>query len=157
MCQIFGLNSARPVLSNFLLRGFFCRGGETGDHKDGWGVGYYRDSNPYLKVRKSSAHLCQEAQRFLKDELLTTNLVAHVRKATVGDVDRINSHPFLRQLWGYTWIFAHNGDLKEFSPDISDQFQPVGYTDSEAAFAYIMTRLLQRFGETAPDIKVLTE
>ena len=157
MCQLFGLNSARPIIPNFLLRGFFCRGGKTSDHEDGWGVGYYREYKPHLKVRKSSAYLCKDAQRFLKNELLTSNLVAHVRKATVGNIDQINSHPFARQLWGCTWIFAHNGDLKQFSPHVLDEYQPIGHTDSETAFAYLMTRLYQRFGNTSPDITSLTE
>jgi glutamine amidotransferase len=43
-------------------------------------------------------------------------VVAHIRKATQGRVSLENSHPFTRELWGQTWSFAHNGDLKLFDP-----------------------------------------
>jgi glutamine amidotransferase len=44
-------------------------------------------------------------------------VVAHIRKATQGRVSLENSHPFTRELWGQTWSFAHNGDLKLFDPN----------------------------------------
>ena len=44
------------------------------------------------------------------------NIVAHIRKATQGRVALENTHPFVRELWGRYWVFAHNGDLKDFHP-----------------------------------------
>ena len=44
------------------------------------------------------------------------NIVAHIRKATQGRVALENTHPFVRELWGRYWVFAHNGDLKGFAP-----------------------------------------
>ena len=41
------------------------------------------------------------------------NIVAHIRKATQGRVALENTHPFVRELWGRYWVFAHNGDLKD--------------------------------------------
>jgi glutamine amidotransferase len=69
------------------------------------------------------------------------NIVAHVRKATQGDVSLQNAHPFVRELWGRYWVFAHNGDLKDYHPRLHGSFHPVGTTDSERAFCWLMQEL----------------
>jgi len=38
-------------------------------------------------------------------------------------------------------VFAHNGDLKDFHPRLHAAFRPVGSTDSERAFCWIMQEL----------------
>lgn len=48
--------------------------------------------------------------------LKSKSIIAHVRKATIGEVCLENAHPFVRQLWGRHWVFAHNGDLKDYFP-----------------------------------------
>ena len=52
-----------------------------------------------------------------------------------------NTHPFVRELWGRYWVFAHNGDLKNFAPRLHGAFRPVGDTDSERAFCWLMQEL----------------
>src|SRR2546427_78579 len=37
--------------------------------------------------------------------------------------------------------FAHNGDLKDFAPRLHGSFRPVGSTDSERAFCWLMQEL----------------
>ena len=62
-----------------------------------------------------------------------------------------------RELWGRYWVFAHNGDLKEFSPVLNGAFRPVGHTDSERAFCYLLQQLRARFGDEAPSMADLGE
>jgi len=83
------------------------------------------------------------------------NVIAHIRKATQGDVRLENTHPFQRELWGRYWLFAHNGNLKGFAPQLSGRFLPVGNTDSELAFCYLLDRLAQRFPQGTRDIAEL--
>jgi predicted glutamine amidotransferase len=47
----------------------------------------------------------------------------------------------VRELWGRYWVFAHNGDLKGFHPRLHGAFRPVGDTDSERAFCWLMQEL----------------
>jgi predicted glutamine amidotransferase len=47
----------------------------------------------------------------------------------------------VRELWGRYWVFAHNGDLKDFRPRLHGAFHPVGSTDSEHAFCWLMQEL----------------
>jgi predicted glutamine amidotransferase len=69
------------------------------------------------------------------------NVIAHIRKATQGAVALENCHPFVRELWGRYWVLAHNGDLKGFQPRLHGAFRPVGDTDSERAFCWLMQEL----------------
>lgn len=157
MCQLFGLNSAKPVAPHFSLRGFFRRGGGTDEHADGWGLAYYGDGHSHLRVRDTPAHQCADARAVLAEPFKTTHVIAHVRKATIGAVAIGNSHPFHRRLWDRNWVFAHNGDLKQFHPALNAGFRPVGETDSERAFCYLLTSLQERFGDRAPADDLLME
>jgi glutamine amidotransferase len=78
------------------------------------------------------------------------NVVAHIRKARTGRVCVENTHPFQRELWGRYWIFAHNGNLLDFAPALNGSFVPVGCTDSERAFCWLLQELRSRFGSVAP-------
>lgn len=78
------------------------------------------------------------------------NVVAHIRKATQGDVVLENTHPFMRELWGRYWIFAHNGNLQNYQPSLDGSFLPVGQTDSERAFCHLLQTLRLRFGANPP-------
>src|SRR5690606_18548534 len=76
---------------------------------------------------------------------------------TQGRIALENCHPFVRELWGRYWVFAHNGDLKDFTPNLDGPYQPVGTTDSERAFCYILQQLRHRFGDTLPALPELRE
>ena len=56
----------------------------------------------------------------------------------------------MRELWGRYWIFAHNGNLLDFVPALDGSFIPVGLTDSERAFCWLLQELRRRFGSQPP-------
>src|SRR5690606_7181880 len=70
---------------------------------------------------------------------------AHVRRANRGRVGLENTHPFTRELWGRAWTFAHNGQLKGVKKKPLGAFRPIGATDSEHAFCWMLERLRSRF------------
>ncbi len=92
-------------------------------------------------VDHTSAATSPVAELIRRYPVKSKNVIAHIRKATQGVVALENCHPFVRELWGRYWVFAHNGDLKNFAPRLHGSFRPVGSTDSELAFAYIMQEL----------------
>ncbi|MEN9374621.1 MAG: hypothetical protein RIR79_2173 [Pseudomonadota bacterium] len=147
MCQLLGMNSRLPASLTLSFTGFAQRGGCTDHHADGWGIGFFEseDATPGKGVRhfvdKQSAATSPLAQMLRTYPIKSHNVVAHVRKATVGEVRLENSHPFVRELWGRYWVFAHNGDLKEFYPKLHGSFKPVGDTDSERAFCWLLQEL----------------
>jgi glutamine amidotransferase len=70
-------------------------------------------------------------------------VVAHIRKANPPEIGRAwaNTHPFERELGGNAWVFAHNGKLAGIhgSPTFATtRFLPVGDTDSESAFCFLL-------------------
>jgi len=155
MCQLFALTSKHPVSPDFSLRGFFQRGGNTGDHIDGWGLALFRDDKIEIQKHLTAAYSCHNANVVLQNKPRATTVIAHIRKATEGKVTPQNTHPFARNLWGDTWIFAHNGTLKNFYPQVDSEFEVFGNTDSERAFCYLLSVLKQSHPEKPTSLETL--
>lgn len=63
----------------------------------------------------SESEVAQLVQRYpIKSEVV----IGHIRQANVGRVCLANTHPFVREMWGRNWCFAHNGQLAAFSPHL---------------------------------------
>lgn|SRR5487761_2744220 len=150
MCQLLGMNCNVPTDICFSFSGFHKRGGETDVHRDGWGIAFFEGKGVRIFVDpQPSAH--SPVAEFVRNyPIRSLNVIAHIRKATQGRVALENTHPFMRELWGRYWIFAHNGNLPEFDPVLDGTFIPVGDTDSERIFCWMLQRLRQRFGAASP-------
>lgn len=156
MCQLLGMNCNVPTDIVFSFTGFAHRGGRTDEHKDGWGIAFFEGAGVRLFVDHESAVASPVAELIKRYPIKSKNVIAHIRKATQGHVALENCHPFVRELWGRYWVFAHNGDLKQFAPALDGAFRPVGSTDSERAFCYLLQQLRRRFGDTPPSLEALT-
>ncbi len=152
MCQLLGMNCATPTDITFSFRGFSQRAGITSDHCDGFGIAFFEDKACRLFVDNQSAVESPIAELIRNYPIKSRNVIAHIRKATQGKINLENSHPFSRELWGRQWIFAHNGDLHGFQPELTGRFSPVGNTDSELAFCYLLEQMVKRFGYTEPTL-----
>jgi glutamine amidotransferase len=151
MCQLFALNSNAPTAVTFSFTGFSARGGLTGEHADGWGIAFHGQGGCRVFLDDAPAFRSPLADFLRRHPIRATSVLAHIRKATQGSVQLSNCHPFQRQWLGRQWAFCHNGDLKGFAPPLDLNHQPVGSTDSEAAFCWLMQCLRQRFsGARAP-------
>ena len=155
MCQLLGLNCATPTDASFSFTGFCRRGGGTDEHADGWGIAFYEGRGLRHFVDHESAANSRMAAFLQTYPLKSKNIIAHVRKATVGEVSLENAHPFVRELWGRHWVFAHNGDLKDYFPRLHTHYLPVGSTDSERAFCWLMQELAKSHAGT-PSVAELT-
>ena len=156
MCQLLGMNCNVPTDIVFSFTGFATRGGRTDEHKDGWGIAFFEGAGVRHFVDYESAVASPIAELIKRCPIKSKNVIAHIRKATQGRVSLENCHPFVRELWGRYWVFAHNGDLKNFAPRLDGAFRPVGSTDSEQAFCYLLQQLRRRFGDTHPELDALT-
>ena len=155
MCQLLGMNCNVPTDIVFSFTGFAMRGGHTDTHHDGWGIAFFEGAGVRHFVDHQAAIASPIAELIKCYPIKSTNVIAHIRKATQGHVALENCQPFVRELWGQYWVFAHNGDLKEFNPLLNGAFRPVGTTDSEQAFCYILQQLRARFGEQRPPLAEL--
>ncbi len=152
MCQLLGMNANTPTDVMFSFTGFATRADE---HKDGFGIAFFEGAGVRLFVDVHSARVSPVAQLVRSYPIRSDHIVAHIRKATVGGVALANTHPFQRELWGRYWVFAHNGTLNGFRPRLHGAFRPVGRTDSEAAFCWLMQELAKAHA-AVPDIDELT-
>ena len=150
MCQLLAMNSSKPAALDFSFEGFAERGGRTGEHKDGWGIAFHADNGCRLITETCSSVDSALAASLRQNPVRARNIVAHIRKATHGRVAPHNTHPFTRELWGKTWSFAHNGELKSWDAPADPRFIASGDTDSERAFCHLLAGLGQRFPHSAP-------
>ena len=47
-------------------------------------------------------------------------------------------------------MFAHNDNLKDYAPRLHGHFHPVGNTDSERAFCWLMQELVKVYASVPP-------
>lgn len=157
MCQLLGMNCNVPTDICFSFTGFRARGGLTDQHTDGWGISFFEGKGVRQFLDPNPSAQSPMADFIRTYPIKSMNVISHIRKATQGETKLENTHPFVRELWGMYWSFAHNGDLKNFSPDLNGRFIPVGNTDSEKAFCYILQELQQEFKDNCPQIDELGE
>ncbi len=157
MCQLLGMNCNVPTDICFSFTGFQARGGATDVHSDGWGIAFFEGKGTRLFLDPQPSCTSPVAELVRAYPIRSTNVIAHIRKATQGAIGLENTHPFMRELWGRYWIFAHNGNLIDFAPNLDGSFLPVGRTDSERAFCWLLQSLRQRFGHEAPAMPLLFE
>lgn len=149
MCRIFGF---RSVMQSGVHRSLISADNalvlQSERHPDGWGVAYYVAGAPHV-VKSAAAAVSDHLFRHVSGVVTSETVLAHIRKATQGDLSTINTHPFQ---YG-SWVFAHNGNIRGFDA-VRDQLvrkiPPVlrrfilGTTDSEVLFYLILGKMAQR-------------
>lgn len=146
MCRLFGFRSVIPSqVHSSLLAAENALGMQSNNHPDGWGVAHYVDNCPHLTRSAEQAFSDQLFHR-LSGVVASETVLAHVRKATQGELNVLNCHPFQ---YG-RWVFAHNGDVPDFA-DCADALRAsisprlrrfiLGDTDSETIFYILLTEL----------------
>lgn len=168
MCQLLGMNCNVPTDIGFSFAGFRKRGGLTDHHEDGFGIAFFEKSPcPHNKngvgLRlfhdDKPSYSSPIADLINHYPIKAMNVIAHIRKATQGSNCLVNTHPFVREVWGEQWVFAHNGQLsvnfcQNFQQKMQNSahfYQAVGSTDSEMAFCYLLNELKSTFNERPDD------
>ncbi|MCW4151029.1 class II glutamine amidotransferase [Halomonas sp. 18H] len=156
MCELLGMSANVPTDICFSFSGFLHRGGGTGPHRDGWGIAFY-EADGYREFRDPHPSVDSPIARLIRDYPIKSHVViSHIRQANVGQVKLANTHPFTREMWGRPWCYAHNGQLSEAWQELPLSFyQPVGTTDSEHAFCWLMGELREAFPEPPAEPEAL--
>ncbi|SMY38792.1 Glutamine amidotransferases class-II [Photobacterium malacitanum] len=152
MCELLGMSANVPTDICFSFTGLMQRGGNTGPHRDGWGITFYEGKG--FRTFKDPNPSCQSriAELVQQYPIKSRAVVSHIRQANRGGVSLENTHPFTRELWGNYWTFAHNGQLTGYEQLATGRNQAVGDTDSETAFCWLMNQLEIRFPELPADM-----
>lgn len=144
MCELLGLCLNRPVSASITIRQF---GDRDAQNADGWGLAWYPDRSIAL-IKEPVSWSSSGHTDFLESYRGITSSIymAHVRHKTVGGVaTHADTHPFVRELGGREYCFAHNGTLEMTTDKLPlGRFRPIGGTDSEHLFAHLMSALADR-------------
>ncbi len=136
MCELLGMSFNLPITPSVSFRGFRHRGKEN---PDGWGIAFYLDE---------ASQIVKEPVNILKSKILSAFVdklnikskifIGHVRKMSSGKKIYKDTHPFSREMHGREYVFAHNGTIEGFKNLKLDRFSPIGGTDSEYIFCYLL-------------------
>lgn len=159
MCELLAISSAAPIRVKYSLEEFSKHGGLTHLNKSGWGISFYHERDAAIFREPRPASDSALAQFVAQYDLPRKDVLAHVRRASVGRETIENTHPFDRELHGRKHLFAHNGSLPDLPANLrlpSERFTPVGDTDSEYAFCVLLHRIAQEGKASALDAKLAT-
>ncbi len=149
MCRIFGFRSvlfSQVHKSLVSADNALISQGEL--HPDGWGVAYYINRTPHV-IKSMKSALQDKLFKQISGIVSSQTVVAHIRKATQGEVSLLNAHPFQ---YGQ-WVFAHNGNIKNYEklkPIFEKSINPdikrftLGETDSETIFHFLLTKISEK-------------
>lgn len=154
MCELLGMSANVPTDICFSFTGFLHRGGGTGPHRDGWGIAFYEEGG-YREFHDPHPSVGSPIACLIRDYPIKSHVViSHIRQANVGQIQLSNTHPFSREMWGRQWCYAHNGQLSDWQQLPLGFYQPVGSTDSEHAFCYLLGELRRHFDglPAAPEV-----
>jgi predicted glutamine amidotransferase len=148
MCRLFGFRSnVESRAHRSLISAENAVAEQAQQHADGWGIGYFVGKDAYL-FRSSEGAATDDTFRNFGERLQSQTFLVHLRRATVGKIDTINSHPFR---YG-SWMFAHNGTFFGFTKlrklmleDILPEYRKVifGTTDSEHYFFFLLSEMVR--------------
>ena len=166
MCQLLGMNCNTPTDIGFSFAGFRQRGGGTDHHEDGFGIAFFeRSDSGGVGLRQfhdnKPSHLSPVADLINHYPIKAMNVIAPIRKAPTREKNSLaNTYPFVREVWGEQWAFAHNGQMTDsfirrtqrlHDNGNAEHYSPVGTTDSELAFCYLLNRLKSTFKSRPSD------
>ena len=130
MCQLLGMNCNTPTDIGFSFAGFRQRGGLTDHHEDGFGIAFFEKTEMGgIGLRQfhddKPSHQSPVADLINNYPIRAMNVIAHIRKATTGGHGLANIHPFVREVWGEQWAFAHNGQMTDSFVKRTERQPPV--------------------------------
>jgi|FLOH01.1.fsa_nt_gi transglutaminase-like putative cysteine protease/predicted glutamine amidotransferase len=158
------------MFGEILALNFDCMGSPsisfpTGDDSKalktpGWGFGWYpNDDYGASIVKDGMAKDTQTLLDTLKDGTSFRSTMFMCKVKGVGrQYTQHDSQPFRRSFGGYDWLFLHNGQLdlgalNELHTDPSGVLEPVGKTDSELAFCFLLGKLMGSSAKALTDIE----
>ncbi|MDP8023683.1 MAG: class II glutamine amidotransferase [Nitrososphaeria archaeon] len=142
LCELFGLSSNIKVSATELLKEFLNRGNK---HPHGWGISWHLEGGLAGLVKEPISAPESKIARIFAENIESELIIAHIRKMSKGSyLSYNNTHPFVKTFRKKDLIFAHNGDIPEIKSNKKYRLKnckPLGETDSEHAFCFILERL----------------
>ena len=139
MCELFGITSAESHEINNDLKEFFSH---SNAHPHGWGLACLEANNVQIEKEPIQASKSNHLRERLSTPIIAKTALAHIRYATIGNIDYNNCHPFIaKDQQGRTWTLIHNGTIFDYSPLCKFLKKQTGDTDSERILLYIIEQI----------------
>lgn len=139
MCELFGFSSEKRIAINEYLKEFYSH---SDMHPHGWGLVCMEGDEAVIEKEPVQASKSRYLRERLTMPVESRNVFAHIRYATVGNIDYRNCHPYTRKdATGRRWTMAHNGTIFDYW-QLNRYFKlQSGDTDSERILMYLMDKV----------------
>lgn len=139
MCELFAFSSNCEKNISGYLKKFYSH---SDKHPDGWGLLEIKNGERILNLEPVCAAQSKILPDLIKPKMWGNTVLAHIRKATIGNIKIENCHPFImKDISGRTWSLMHNGTIFEGIQLIGYEGAQVGDTDSERILMYIIDKI----------------
>lgn len=139
VCELFGVSSKDSDCISGYIKKFYSHSNE---HPDGWGLAILDGNEAMIEKEPVQASKSQYLKERLSQPICAKNVFAHIRYATIGNVEYRNCHPYTRKdNNGRRWTLIHNGTIFEYNP--LNKFIKIqeGDTDSERILLYLVEQI----------------
>ena len=147
MCELFAACGKRKILLNDALKTFFSHS-ET--HPNGWGIATFNGDHVTIEKEPEKASTSRYLKSRLRVNIEEDVCLAHIRRATIGEIKYENCHPFTaRDASNRSWTLIHNGTIFKTERLSSYFHRQIGTTDSERVLLYIVDQInaeIERLG-----------
>lgn len=144
MSLLIGVHSQQPATIHFSFADNLSDK-TVNNYMGSWGIGYFGDQGCQIYLEHDYSQLSPIANLFKQLPIKSKNFIAYTDGTASKNCLLRNSQPFCRQLWGKNWIFSHQGFYYNFEPSLNGHYLPVGETNSEVLFCYLLQELEKVF------------
>lgn len=151
MCEIFGFSSEKGFAINEYLKEFFSH---SDQHPHGWGLVCLEGNEAFIEKEPEQAAKSKYLRERLTVPVNYKNVFAHIRYATVGNVDYRNCHPYTRKdLKDRRWTMVHNGTIFDYG-QLDKYFKlQDGDTDSERILMHFVDKINEKIRQLGREPK----
>ena len=139
MCELFGFSSSREEELNDYLKTFYSH---CEEHPHGWGLAILDADKFNVRKEPVKARSSVMLGNILLNPIEAKNVLAHIRLATIGDLEFYNCHPFVKKdNSGRRWTLIHNGTVFDSQDLCKYSTIEEGETDSERILLAIIDHI----------------
>lgn len=137
MCELLGFDSATEQDITEYMKEFYTH---SVRHPHGWGLAVMNeDGRNIVEKEPRPAYRSARLKERLQSPVTGRHIFGHIRYATVGNLDLLNSHPFTgTDSSGRQWTMIHNGTIFHYDKIKKYEKVQLGTTDSERIFLFLI-------------------
>lgn len=151
MCELFGFCSRKSSAINEYLKEFYTH---SSGHPHGWGLAYMDGYEVNIEKEPMKASSSNYLKKRLSVPVEVKNALAHIRYATIGNVEYRNCHPYTgKDVSGRRWTMIHNGTIFDYPPLNKYVGIQKGDTDSERILLYLIDQMNEAIGASKHVLK----